>query len=201
MRHGVKKTRFNKMDSHRKALLSHLATHVIVYQRIKTTWVKAKEAQKLVEKLITLAKANTLNSRRMAISLIRDEDAVKRLFKEIGPLFKDRVGGYTRVIPFMRRRGDGAELVYLELVEKVKEEKKVKKHKAKAKAGIETAGKKADEQPKDIHKSAIDVKPEAKEERVVEDVKREKARREDTKFNEKEKHGFLKKFFRRKQGM
>ncbi|MDD5438930.1 MAG: 50S ribosomal protein L17 [Candidatus Omnitrophica bacterium] len=207
MRHNVRRTRLNKMDSHRKALLTLLVKHLIMHQRIKTTWARAKEAQRLGEQLITQAKKNTLNARRAVAGRLQDKDAVIRLFKEIAPLFKDRAGGYTRIIPFNRRRGDGAELVFLELVEKVKEEKKEKKAKAKTsaktvpgKTPLDAAQKPAEPQ-KEVHKSAPEVKPEVKEERVIEDVKREKARREETKFIEKEKPGFLRKFFRRKQGM
>ncbi len=205
MRHRVKKSRFGKMDAHRKAMLSLMAKQLFMYQRIKTTLVRAKEAGRLAEKLITIAKENDLNARRRVFAVVRDEDIVKRLFKDIMPLFSSRKGGYTRIIPLGYRRGDGAELVYLDLTEKVKEEKPVKKEKAKKKASAaekETSAKKSKE-AKDTAAAHTAPAPEisqaVKEEKTVENVKKDRARKEDA--TRVEKKNFFKKFFRRRSGM
>jgi large subunit ribosomal protein L17 len=195
MRHRNSRNRLNKTEAHRKALLESLAKHLFIYQSIKTTRAKAKVARRLAEKLITTAKKDTVESRRRVFAALRDRDVVTRLFKEIAPLFKTRVGGYTRIIPLGRRRGDNAEIAILELVEKVKEEKVEKKVKAK-KSKVEEPKK---EKPEgETHHSAPEIPKDIKEERVVEEVKKEKAKKEGRRVDQK---GFFNKFFRRKAGM
>lgn len=202
MRHGKKKTRFGRQSTHRIATLKSLARAVFLHQRIKTTRTKAKEASRLVESLISVAKKDSLAARRKAFSVLGDDVLVRKLFREITPLFSGRKSGYTRIIPFNFRKGDGASVVFLELTEKKPEEKK-KPDKKTAKAA------KKPERPRKAHpakperpKAAPEVAPKIKEEKAVEDVKKEKAKREDRKI-EKQK-GFLKKvrgFFRRKTNM
>lgn len=209
MRHRKRRTRFNRTESHRKATLGMLAKSLFIHQSIKTTLVKAAEAGRAAEKMITLAKKNDLSARRRAFAFLRDRNVTTKLFKEIGPLFANRIGGYTRVIPLKFRRGDGAPIAILELTEKiaVKEPSK-KKAKAKEKVQVEEKVKtkppahRAKEEaakPREHHVAvAPEIEPEAKEERVVEEVKREKARTEDKKI---QKQGFFKKFFRRRTHM
>lgn len=114
-------------------MLANLVSSLIREEAVTTTRAKAKAAQPLAEKLVTLSRADTLNARRKAISVLRDKDAVRKLFSEIGPRFPDRPGGYTRLLKLARpRRGDGAELVRLAFFEAegapaAGEEKKSKK--------------------------------------------------------------------------
>ena len=98
-----------------------MARAVLVEERICTTRAKAKEARKFIEKLITLGKTDTLAARRRAFAILCDHGLVSQLFKETAPRFKSRQGGYTRIIPYIQRAGDNAELAFLELTEKSKE--------------------------------------------------------------------------------
>lgn len=102
----------------RKATIRDLARATLIEQRICTTKAKAKEARKLVDRLITLGKKGTLAGKRKAFSILTDHSLVSDLFNTIAVRFKARNGGYTRIIPFTRRRGDNAELAFLELTEK-----------------------------------------------------------------------------------
>jgi len=202
MRHGKKRTRFGRQSTHRIATLKMLAKAVFLHQRIKTTRTKAKEASRLVENLITIAKKDSLAARRKVFSVLGDDVLVRKLFKEIMPLFSERKGGYTRIIPFGFRKGDGASVVFLELTEKkLEEKKKPDKKTAKAAGKPEKAQKSAPAKP--AHpKAAPKAAPEIKEQRAVEEVKKEKAKREDRKIEMQK--GFFKKvhgFFRRKTNM
>src|SRR5215470_14323970 len=108
MRHLKAGRKLGRNASHRMALMRNLARALIEHERIITTVEKAKEARRFVEKLITLAKKGTLHARRLAIARLHDKVAVAKLFKEIGPRFQERPGGYTRVIKRHERRlGDG----------------------------------------------------------------------------------------------
>ena len=102
--------------SHRKAMLRNLVTDLLREGRITTTEMRAKEARRAAEKMITLGKRGDLHARRRALAFIYDEDVVKKLFDEIAPGYEDRQGGYTRILKLGPRRGDNAEEVYLELV-------------------------------------------------------------------------------------
>ena len=111
---------------------------------------RAKEVRRLAERLITLAKTDTVNARRKAYVVLADRDLVGKLFKEVVPLFKNRTSGYTRIIPLGFRRGDGAQLCFLELTEKKMVEKLPKKKKAKEeKAGGQVAGSKGQGEEKE----------------------------------------------------
>lgn len=103
-------------SSARKALFRSILTSFFAHGRIETTDIKAKEASKLAAKMITLAKKGDLHARRQALSFLMDEDVVKKLFDEIGPKYKDRQGGYTRIMKLGPRRGDAAPMSILELV-------------------------------------------------------------------------------------
>lgn len=100
----------------RKAMLRAMVTYLLENGKIETTMMRAKEVRPLVEKMITLGKANTLHTRRQALAFITKEDVVKKLFDEISPKYADRNGGYSRVIKLGPRRGDSAEMAIIELV-------------------------------------------------------------------------------------
>lgn len=118
MRHGIAGNRLSRNSSLRKATVRDLAKATLIAQRICTTEARAKEARKLVDKLITLGKKGTLAAKRRAFSILTDHKIVSDLFAKTSPRFKNRVGGYTRIIKLGNRRGDNAALAYLELTEK-----------------------------------------------------------------------------------
>jgi large subunit ribosomal protein L17 len=132
MRHGKKIKKLGRTKSHRKAMLANMAASLFMYQMIKTTQAKAKEVRKLAEKVISLAKRGDLHAHRQVYDVIKDRKLVKKIFDEIAPKFKDRQGGYTRVVKLGIRKGDGASLSVVELLMErpPKEEKKGKKEKA-----------------------------------------------------------------------
>ena len=116
MRHQVKKGMLGRTTAHRRALMRNLVTSFLERERVRTTLAKARSARPIAEKMITLAKRGTLHTRRQALAYITKEEAVKKLFDDIGPRFKERPGGYTRIVKLDRRAGDGAEMAMLELV-------------------------------------------------------------------------------------
>ena len=118
MRHGKSGNRLSRNQTLRKATVRDMARAILVEERIFTTKAKAKEGRKLIEKLITLGKKGTLADKRRAFAILCDHRMVSDLFDKTAPRFKNRMGGYTRIIPFGNRRGDNAEMVYLELTEK-----------------------------------------------------------------------------------
>ncbi|MFT5775711.1 50S ribosomal protein L17 [Hyphomonas sp.] len=118
MRHGLAHRKLNKTSSHRKAMFANMAASLITHEQIMTTLPKAKEMAPLMDKLITLAKKGDLAARRQAIAKVRDEDAVRKLFEVMGDRYKDRNGGYTRVMKAGNRPGDNAPVAVLELVDR-----------------------------------------------------------------------------------
>lgn len=108
--------KLGRPTAHRKALLRNQVTSLFQHGRVETTYHKAKESQRMAEKMITLAKRGDLHARRQALAYIYDESVVNKLFEEIAPQYEDRNGGYTRVLKLGPRRGDGAEMAILELV-------------------------------------------------------------------------------------
>ena len=130
MRHAKKRLQLNRFTSWYDATLKNLARSMIIHQGIETSISRAKAVRPLVEKLISLAKANTLSAKRQAFKVLGDHKLVSLLFKDIGPLFAKRNSGYTRIISLIKRRGDNAQMVIFELTErKIKEAKKAKKAK------------------------------------------------------------------------
>ncbi|MHB0914643.1 MAG: 50S ribosomal protein L17 [Thermoleophilia bacterium] len=117
MRHAKQGRKLGVDAPHRKAMLGNLVCSLIEHGRIKTTIHKAKEAQPLAEKMITLGKKGDLASRRQAMARLRSKDIVHALFTDISPKYADRQGGYTRITRIGPRLGDAAEMAYLELVE------------------------------------------------------------------------------------
>lgn len=102
--------------AHRTAMLRGMVTFLLENGRVETTLTRAKEVRSLTEKMITLAKENTLHNKRMAVSFITKEDVVKKLFDEIAPKYADKNGGYTRISKLGPRRGDAAEMAIIELI-------------------------------------------------------------------------------------
>ncbi len=143
MRHRKNTLKLSRTQGHRRALLRNLCRSLFISESITATKPKAKAAQKLAERLITLAKTDTLHHRRLVYKVLCDHKLVKRLFAQIAPRFKDVEGGYTRVFNLGFRKGDGAQLAILELTkkqirEKVKKQKKEEKSK-ETKKTIESA--------------------------------------------------------------
>lgn len=124
MRHRKNKLNLNRFTSWRKATLISLSRSLLIHQSVRTTNQKAKAVRPLVEKLVSLGKEDNLASRRRAFSILQDHKLVRLLFSEIAPRYRNRNGGYCRVLSLGFRRGDGAQLALLELTEKVQEKKK-----------------------------------------------------------------------------
>lgn len=117
MRHQKTKKKLSRDSAHRKSLLMNLSKELIEHERIKTTEAKAKAVKPEIEKLITLAKNDTLHARRQALStLAQDKFAVHKLFVDVAPRYAERPGGYTRILKIGQRAGDATEMVFLELV-------------------------------------------------------------------------------------
>jgi len=137
MNHKIGYNKLNRVSAHRKALIKNMMTVLFQHERIITTKAKAIEVRRHAEKLITRAKEDTVHNRRLVERKIRDEGILAKLFKDIGPRFKERTGGYTRILKIGFRKQDAADMVVLELVDyKLDTEKKSK-----------DADKKADKKP------------------------------------------------------
>ena len=118
MRHGFRGRRFNRTAEHRKAMFANMSAALIKHEQIVTTLPKAKDLRPIVEKLVTLGKRGDLHARRQAISQVRDVALVKKLFDVLGPRYKDRNGGYTRVLKAGFRYGDNAPMAVIEFVDR-----------------------------------------------------------------------------------
>jgi large subunit ribosomal protein L17 len=116
VRHRKKGRQLGRQTKHRWALFRSLVTSLLEHERIETTEAKAKEVRGFTDRMITLGKEGTLPARRQALSFIRSKDVVSKLFSDVAPRFKDRPGGYTRMVKTRRRIGDAAKLVAIELV-------------------------------------------------------------------------------------
>ena len=116
MRHRKKGRELSRTRSHKRATLRNMATSLLLHERIRTTEAKAKELRPFVERLITLSRRGDLASRRRARRHVADGEVLAKLFDEIGPRYRDRDGGYTRILKLGARKGDGAELAIIELV-------------------------------------------------------------------------------------
>lgn len=192
MRHHRQSVKFGRQRSHYKATLRSLVSGLIINKSINTTKTKAKAASRLADKLITLGKEKTVTNQRRAYAILCDRKLVTILFNEIAPLFKERLGGYTRVMLTKNRRGDNAQMAILEFVEKPKpleREKKAEKKEKKQAAPV------------------IEAKSEKEEKIAALEPKKEEHRKEEHKKEapQPKKHdkplqrpGFFKKFFGRK---
>jgi large subunit ribosomal protein L17 len=118
MRHRKSGRKFNINSSHRKALFSNMATSLFRHELIKTTLPKAKELRSFAEPLITLSKTDNVAKRRIAFAKLRDRDVVTKLFNELGPRYKNRAGGYLRIMKCGFRAGDDAPMAFVELVDR-----------------------------------------------------------------------------------
>ncbi|MDP2097346.1 MAG: 50S ribosomal protein L17 [Methylobacter sp.] len=118
MRHRKSGRKFNMNSSHRKALFSNMVSSLFKHELIKTTLPKAKELRSYAEPLITLSKEDSVSKRRMAFAKLRDRDVVTKLFNELGPRYKNRAGGYLRIMKCGFRAGDDAPMAYVELVDR-----------------------------------------------------------------------------------
>jgi len=118
MRHRKSGRKFNINSSHRKALFSNMVSSLFKHELIKTTLPKAKELRSYAEPLITLSKEDSVAKRRLAFSRLRDRDVVTKLFNELGPRYKNRAGGYLRIMKCGFRSGDDAPMAYVELVDR-----------------------------------------------------------------------------------
>jgi large subunit ribosomal protein L17 len=118
MRHRKSGRQLNRNSSHRKAMFSNMANSLLEHGIIKTTLPKAKELRRIAEPLITMAKVDTVANRRLAFSRLRDKANVGKLFSELGPRYKERPGGYTRILKCGFRTGDVAPMAYIELVDR-----------------------------------------------------------------------------------
>jgi large subunit ribosomal protein L17 len=116
MRHRARARQLGRTASHKRAMLANMATSLLAHDRVVTTQAKAKELRPFVERLITLARRGDLHARRLVERRIRDRAVAQRLFRELGPRFAARPGGYTRIVKLGHRPGDGAELARIELL-------------------------------------------------------------------------------------
>ena len=118
MRHGNGLRKLNRTSAHRQAMLRNMMNSLIEHEAIKTTVPKAKELRRVVEPMITLAKVDSVANRRLAFARLRDDASVAKLFTELGPRFKARPGGYTRILKMGFRVGDNAPMAFVELLDR-----------------------------------------------------------------------------------
>ena len=187
MRHHKGNRKLGMMTAHRKAFMRNMARNIIKFEKITTTLRRAKESRRIIERLITLTKTDTVFSRRKAYDVLTDRDLVMKLFKDLGPLFASRQSGFTRIIPLGFRRGDGAPMAILELTERKITEKLPKKKKEKARSEEPKVKETAEEKAHDA-KHKDEVKEEQKTRAVpkskptlAEEKRTEKAKSEDKK--------------------
>ena len=182
MRHGKRFNHLGRTTSHRKAMLSNMASSLFVNKRINTTLAKAKELRKYVEPLITKAKSDTTHSRRVVFSYLQNKESVQALFNEVADRVADRPGGYTRIIKLGNRLGDAAEMAMVELVDfndlliKESAPKKTKtrrRKKGSTKATSEDAVKADDKKAVAASEEVKDSKPEASKDEKEKDTEAE----------------------------
>jgi large subunit ribosomal protein L17 len=118
MRHRESGRRLNRNSSHRKAMFRNMTCSLLRHELIKTTLPKAKELRRVAEPIITMGKSDSVSKRRLAFSRLRDDEIVGKLFNELGPRYKDRPGGYLRILKCGYRPGDKAPMAYVELVDR-----------------------------------------------------------------------------------
>ena len=145
MRHQAHHGRLGVQPAHRRALVRNMVTSLLKHERIKTTKARAKEVRRYAEKMITIAKKETLASKRRVLGFVREREVANKLFKTLIYRYAERKGGYTRILKLGSRLGDGAEMVFLELVdrpveEKAPETKSDKKEKGESAPAADTQG-------------------------------------------------------------
>jgi large subunit ribosomal protein L17 len=197
MRHQKNSKRLGRITSHRKAMFRNMATSLLEESRIETTEVKAKELRRYVERMITLGKRGDLHARRQALGFLRKKEVVGKVFSEYAERFKDRPGGYTRIMKLANRAGDNARMAIIEIIgaddtqqkekaakdaeQKLKKEAKGKKEEGKKSEGKKSEGKKS-EATKPQKKS-----PEAKEKKAAPQPAEEEAKKGSKEPTKKEK--------------
>ncbi|HUO58526.1 MAG TPA: 50S ribosomal protein L17 [bacterium] len=158
MRHQTHHNRLGVQPAHRRAMIRNMVTSLLKHERIKTTKSRAKEVRRYAEKMITTAKKETLASKRNVLGFVREREVVNKLFKTLIYRYAERKGGYTRVLKLGYRPGDGAEMVFLELVDRPVEEKIVEATTEKSEKGESApaaeSGKKAEKKKKQKEASA-----------------------------------------------
>jgi large subunit ribosomal protein L17 len=149
VRHARSGKKLGRDSAHRKALYSNLAGALIEHGRIKTTVTKAKAVKPIAEQMITLGRRGDLHARRQATAFLRSRDVVHKLFAEVAPLFRERPGGYTRIVKIGPRPGDSAEMAYLELVDEeyVAREREARREEPVAEVPVEAEEEGAEEVP------------------------------------------------------
>ncbi len=197
MRHARKINHLGRTDTHRKAMLSNMASSLILHKRISTTVAKAKALRTYVEPLITRSKEDTTHSRRTVFGYLQDKTAVSELFREVSPKIMERPGGYTRILKTGFRKGDAAEMCIIELVDynenmlAAKDAKKATTRRSRRSGGKKAAGavasaaapaaEKTAKAPKASAKAAVVEEAQVVEEtKVVEEVKNEAAEAPET---------------------
>jgi len=158
MRHQTHHNRLGVQPAHRRAMIRNMVTSLLKHERIKTTKSRAKEVRRYAEKMITTAKKETLASKRNVLGFVREREVVNKLFKTLIYRYAERKGGYTRVLKLGYRPGDGAEMVFLELVDRPVEEKTIEATTEKSEKGESApaaeSGKKAEKKKKQKEASA-----------------------------------------------
>jgi large subunit ribosomal protein L17 len=176
MYHGKAGRKLGRTSSHKEAMFRNMVTSVIKHERIRTTDAKAKELRKLAEKMITLGKRGDLHARRQALAVLRDKSLISKLFGELTERYRNRQGGYTRIIKTGYRFGDNAPVSILEFIP---DEKKKEKAASKAKGKTKTKAKEKKEE-----KSALEsTPPEKKKEKAKPKVKSKSKKEEKVKSN------------------
>jgi len=167
MRHGVAGRKFGRQSDHRKAMLGNLATSLLKHGQIKTTLAKAKDLRRVVEPLITKAKKGDLAARREVLKTVTEKEVVSHLFSDIAPAFKDRNGGYTRVLKAGWRQGDAADMAIIELVDRPAVKAETKAPSKKAASAVEAKAEAKDDKPA----KAAAKKPAAKAKKATDEAK------------------------------
>lgn len=200
MKHHRHTIRLGRQRSHYKETLRHLVSSLVLNKSINTTKVKAREASRLADRLVTVGKENCVANQRKAYRILGDRDLVKILFNEIAPLFKSRNGGYTRILLTTRRRGDNAQMAMLEFVEKPKKEPLSKKEEKKKPIQPEKQALEKKEVPKVVKPAKEEIVKETKDEKVIGPPKEPETPKAPKQKPEK-KSGFFKRLFGRKKEM
>ena len=156
MRHLKGFRTLNRTHAHRKALFINLTEALLKKERIQTTLIKAKELRRVAEKIITRAKVKNLHNIRIVARMIKDKDILKKLFDEVAPRYVTRNGGYTRIIKLNKRKGDGSDLAFIELVEEKDLNKKKKTGKTKEKVEKKKKDNVVDVEAKEVKESTED---------------------------------------------
>ncbi|OHD05336.1 MAG: 50S ribosomal protein L17 [Spirochaetes bacterium GWD1_27_9] len=156
MRHLKGFRTLNRTHAHRKALFINLTEALLKKERIQTTLIKAKELRRVAEKIITRAKVKNLHNIRIVARMIKDKDILKKLFDEVAPRYVTRNGGYTRIIKLNKRKGDGSDLAFIELVEEKDLNKKKKTGKTKEKVEKKKKDNVVDVEAKEVKENTED---------------------------------------------